>query len=174
MMLRNAMFKQTLVRSRRDLPAINEAHEAMEDAIFAAVTTPEDLTIFNKYIHVLSMDAKHPGCAEKAHDLLVSLEHRYAAGEVSFRPNLETYNFVIDAWSMSSQPDAAMKAVALLRVLIDGDGPEDPDSFSFNQALSALSKSPKLGAACLAEELLQYQWHTLPSPHPFRCRKSPK
>jgi hypothetical protein len=68
---------------------------------------------------------------------------------------LFSYNLAIDAWSKANEYDAAWNAVKILRNLIDGHGPQ-PDNFSFNQALSALSRSSRPGAAQLAERLFQY------------------
>ena len=145
----------TWVRSK--LPAaVNRTEELLRHMEEGRTSAPPDLISYNTHIHALSIHAKQPGCAERAHDLLLSLERRYQEKEISFRPNLFTYNLVIDAWSKSSNPDASLKAVEILRTMMNGDGPH-PDSFSFNQVLSTLSRSSKPGAARLAEDLLQYQ-----------------
>jgi hypothetical protein len=62
---------------------------------------------------------------------------------------------VIDAWLKSSESNAAMRAAEVLRKLVKRDN-VDPDTFSFNQVLSALSRSSIKGATRMAEELLVY------------------
>jgi hypothetical protein len=141
------------VRSKNPA-AINRTQELLEH-MEASTQTPPDLISYNTHLHALSSHAdKRPGSAERAHDLLLNLEKRYAAREIPFAPNLFTYNIVIEAWSKSRHPNAAWKAVEVLRKLISQNNGRGPDTFSYNQALSALSRSNKPGAALLAEELL--------------------
>jgi hypothetical protein len=145
----------TWVKSRN--PAAANRTEEMLQHMETSEIAPPDLISYNTHLHALSIHAKRPGYARRADDLLMSLEERHKTRELSFRPNLFTYNLVIDAWSKSQEYDAAWNAVKVLRKLIDdGDGKPDPDTFSFNQVLSALSRSSKPGAARLAEQLLNY------------------
>jgi hypothetical protein len=119
-------------------------------------TCSPDLISYNTHIHALSLHAKRPEYANRANQLLCDLENQFEAGEISFRPNLFTYNLVIDAWTRSLDYNAAWNAVRVLRQMISSDQTPSPDAFSFNQVLSALSRSPKPGAAALAEKLLGY------------------
>lgn len=123
------------------------------------LSSAPDLISYNTHLHALSMHAKKQGhdYAKQANDLLDTLERRYLNGDNDFGPNLFSYNLVIDAWSKSTDYDAAWNAVRVLRRLISAteDTPQ-PDAFSFNQVFSALSKSPRPGAAALAEKLLGY------------------
>ncbi|CAB9509277.1 Pentatricopeptide repeat-containing protein [Seminavis robusta] len=112
-----------------------------------------DLITYNTHLHALSLQAKKPGMAQRADALLQKMENRYARGEVDFAPNLFSYNLVIEAWSKA--PNAAMKAAHVLRKLAKAKGVE-PDTFSFNQVLAALSRSSMTGQAKMAEELLDY------------------
>jgi hypothetical protein len=121
-------------------------------------TVPKpDLISYNTHIHALSLHAaNYPSYAPRAQQLLESLDERYKRGEISFAPNLFSYNLVIDAWAKSRAPDAAFNAVNVLRKLISDPTTPEPDTFSFNQVLSALSKSLKPDAAQLADNLLTY------------------
>ena len=143
----------TWVKSRNP-GAVNRTEELLR-RMESSESCPPDLISYNTHIHSLSIHAKRDGYAQRAHNLLISLEDRYKKKQISYRPNLFTYNLVIDAWSRSQDYDAAWNAVKVLRKLIDEDGP-NPDTFSFNQVLSALSRSSKPGAARLAERLLDY------------------
>lgn len=121
-----------------------------------------DLISYNTHLHALSLQARKPGMAQKADALLTRLEERYERGEVTFAPNLFTYNLVIEAWSKSPDNGAPMKAAHVLRNLAKVQASDskragvEPDTFSFNQVLSALSRSSTKGAAKMAEELLEY------------------
>lgn len=145
----------TWVKSRTP-QATQRTQELLEQMERTNSTYPPDLISYNTHIHALSLHAKRPGYAQRANDLLLQLEKKYKKGQLSFRPNLFTYNLVIDAWSRAGDYDAAWSAVRVLRSLISSDQTPDPDTFSFNQVFSALSKSTKPGAAALAEKLLGY------------------
>ena len=148
-----------------------EEQERQADGIGdeSAVSAPPDLISYNTHLHALSMHTskRRPEYAQRAEDLLNTLEKRYEKGEIDFKPNLFTYNLVIDAWSKcvdqaSSDEyqgaNPAHKAVQVLKRLIQDPNTPSPDTFSFNQVISALSKSAhKLGgAARVAEDLLTY------------------
>jgi len=143
----------TWVKSRNP-GAANRTAELLEH-MEQSRNCPPDLFSYNTHLHALSLHSKRPGYAKRANDLLLSLEQRADAGETHLRPNLFSYNLVIDAWSKSDDYNAAWNAVKVLRTLIGKERPR-PDTFSFNQVLSALSRSSRPGAAQLAEKLLQY------------------
>jgi hypothetical protein len=159
----------TWVKSKNPQAAnrTGEMLEYMESSKYA----PADLISYNTHLHALSIHAdRRLGDAQRATDLLTSLEDRYRRGLIPFRPNLFSYNIVLDAWARSMDYDAAWSAVKVLRNLIDydkynsntGNKPglqqqrPQPDTYSFNQVLTALSRSTKPGAAHLAEQLLTY------------------
>jgi hypothetical protein len=91
------------------------------------------------------------------------LEERFDQGEIDFGPNTFTYNLVLEAIcraSLSSHntdfiDNAAMKCAVILRKLIKRAN-ADPDVYSFNQVLAALSRSSAVGSAKTAGELLEY------------------
>lgn len=143
----------TWVKSRNPAAA-NRTAELLEHMEQSDVCPP-DLFSYNTHLHALSIHAKRPGYAQRAHDLLMALEKRGDEGETHLRPNLFSYNLVIDSWSRSDDYNAAWNAVKVLRKLIEKEWPR-PDTFSFNQVLSALARSSRPGAAQLAEKLFQY------------------
>eukprot|EP00980_Cylindrotheca_fusiformis_P023262 scaffold10302_cov118-Cylindrotheca_fusiformis.AAC.5 len=145
----------TWVKSRNP-QAAQRTRELLDTMNQSKGAYPPDLISYNTHIHALSLHAKRPGYAQRANELLLELEQKYQQRQISFRPNLFTYNLVIDAWSRATDYDAAWSAVRVLRSLISSDQTPDPDTFSFNQVFVALSKSIKPGAAALAEKLLAY------------------
>jgi pentatricopeptide repeat protein len=83
---------------------------------------PADLITYNTHLHALSIHSHRvPGYAQRANDLLASLEAKYERGEIMFRPNLFSYNVVIEALCRSQSPEAAWDAVKLLRSFISSD-----------------------------------------------------
>lgn len=118
---------------------------------------PADLFSYNTHLHALSIHSHNDReYAQRADDILTSLERKYKEGEISFRPNVFSYNVVIDAWGRSQDPEGAWNAAKLLRRFISNDSKFEPDTFSFNQVFSALSRSKKPGSTQLAEQLLLY------------------
>jgi PPR repeat len=147
----------TWVKSRNP-QAANRTGELL-DYMQTSMHAPADLVGHNTHLHALSLHAdKRPGDAQRATDILESLEDSYRRGRIKFRPNLFSYNTVIAAWARSRDHDAAWKALGVLRKLIEvGErGGPQPDTLSFNQVLAALSRSRKPGVARLAERLLDY------------------
>ena len=118
---------------------------------------PGDLFTYNTYLRGLSMHSHnvHEN-AEKALDVLTSLEERYKRGEIKFRPNLFSYNVVIEAFCRSQSSEAPWDAAKLLRAFMNSDTKFKPNTISFNQVFTALSRSTKPGSTQLAEYLLDY------------------
>jgi len=143
----------TWVKSRNPA-AVNRTEEILQ-AMEQSTSCPPDLFSYNTHVHALSMHSHRPGYAERASLFVEKLQRRSEKGESHLTPNLFSYNLAIDAWAKADDYDAAWNAGKILRNMIDGKGPQ-PDNFSFNQVLSALSKSSRPGAAQLAERLYQY------------------
>jgi hypothetical protein len=142
----------TWVKSRMP-EAVDRTREILTQ-LQMSTTTPPDLISFNTHLHALSMHAgRNPRHAQAAIALLEEMEHGHDVLQWDFKPNLFSYNLVIEAFCRSSDTNAVQRAADTLRKLVKRDG-VDPDTFSFNQVLAALSKS---GAAQTAEELLTYQ-----------------
>lgn len=122
-----------------------------------SVHAPADLVTYNTHLHGLLMHShRDQGYAKQASDILASLEERYEKGEITFRPNLFSYNVVIEALCRSQRSEAAWDAAKLLRSFINNNSGYQPDTFSFNQVFTALSRSKKQGSALLSEHLLDY------------------
>jgi len=143
------------VKSRN--PAAVDRTEEILRQMEASEDVKPDLISYNTYLHALSMHAslKRPALAQRADALLRQMEDGYDSGSLPFGPNVFSYNLVIEAFCRVSDSSTAMQTARLLRQLVKRDGVE-PDSFSFNQVLAALSKSQNKGSANTAEELLRY------------------
>jgi len=74
--------------------------------------------------------------------------------------NLNTFNFLIDGWAFSGEPDACDKAMILLDRMEDmyykygENSPVCPDVRSYTKVINALSRSKRRDSANLAEQLL--------------------
>jgi hypothetical protein len=136
--------------------AVNRTAELLQ-YMESSQHAPPDLISYNTHLHALATHAgSRPGYARRANDLLVALEEKSQKGIISFNSNLFSYNCVIDAWSRSQENDSAWHAVKVLRRLIDNKHGPQPDTYSFNQVFSALSRCTKPGSVKLAEQLLDY------------------
>jgi len=74
--------------------------------------------------------------------------------------NTNTFNFLIDGWAFSGEPDACDKAMILLERMEEmyykngKDSPVCPDVRSYTKVINALSRSKQRDSANLAEQLL--------------------
>eukprot|EP00537_Pseudo-nitzschia_pungens_P008232 CAMPEP_0172364074 /NCGR_PEP_ID=MMETSP1060-20121228/7286_1 /TAXON_ID=37318 /ORGANISM="Pseudo-nitzschia pungens, Strain cf. cingulata" /LENGTH=624 /DNA_ID=CAMNT_0013086995 /DNA_START=483 /DNA_END=2357 /DNA_ORIENTATION=- len=74
--------------------------------------------------------------------------------------NINTFNFLIDGWAFSGEPDACDKAMTLLDRMEEmyynhgEDSPVCPDVRSYTKVINALSRSKQRDSAYLAEQLL--------------------
>jgi hypothetical protein len=135
---------------------VNRTTELLEYMKYSG-HAPADLVTYNTHLHALSIHShKRPEYAQRANDLIASLEAKYKRGEIMFRPNLFSYNVVIEALCRSQSSEAVWDAVKLLRSFISNDSKFEPDTFTFNQIFTALSRSKKTGSTQLAEHLLDY------------------
>ena len=139
-------------------PAAVERTAELLEYMESSDRAPPDLYSYNTHLHALSTHAgRRLGYAKRANELLESLHEKCQRGDIDFTPNLFSFNCVIDAFSRSQDdPNAAWDAVKVLRMLIDDKYGLQPDTYSFNQVLSALSRCTKSGSTRLAEELLDY------------------
>ncbi|KAL3903409.1 MAG: hypothetical protein SGILL_010457, partial [Bacillariaceae sp.] len=136
--------------------AVNRTAELLQYMEFSS-NAPPDLISYNTHLHALSSHAaKRPWYAPRANDLLVAMEEKSEQGIIPFNSNLFSYNCVIDAFSRSPEKDAPWHAVKVLRRLIDTKHGPQPDTYSFNQVFSALSRCTKPGSTKLAEQLLEF------------------
>jgi hypothetical protein len=144
----------TWVKSRNPT-AINRTAELLQ-YMETSSSAPPDLISYNTHLHALATYTRiRPRCGQRANQLLEYLEEKSRNGEIKFRPNLFSYNCVIDAWSRSQDhDDYAWNALNVLMKLIHvGDSPK-PDAYSFNQVLTALARCTRSGSTQHAEQLL--------------------
>ena len=86
--------------------------------------------------------------------------HQQAHLSRGLKINLNTFNFLIDGWAFSGEPDACDKAMALLERMEDmyynhGENSSVcPDVRSYTKVINALSRSKRKDSASLAESLL--------------------
>ena len=145
----------TWVKSKN--PAAVERTEEVLRQMEMSTNAQPDLISYNTHLHALSMHSspKRPDLAHSAEDLLRKMEEGSDSGKIAFRPNVFSYNLVIEGICRVQESTAAVRSARLLRQLIKRDD-VDPDTFSFNQVLTAFSKSSTEGSATTAEELLRY------------------
>lgn len=127
------------------------------------MVTP-DIISFNGVLHALAKSGKR-GSAQRAEELLQRLEAMYYKQNSEqndvIRPDVYTYNTVIDAWAKSCQyeSDAAERAEALLRrmeeMYASGNKSVKPDTISYTTVIDAWSKCGKSVAGERAEALLK-------------------
>lgn len=88
----------------------------------------------------------HEFCsARKAEEILERMEQSYASGDQYCKPDIVSYNAVIDAYAKSSREDAAENAEQILRRMghLYKEGRVDirPNTRSFNTVINAWAKS---------------------------------
>lgn len=117
------------------------------------------------YNTVMSAFARQ-GMAMEAEKLLNELTQKYeATQDEEYFPSVVLFSVVIDAWSKSREPDAAIRAEAILEMMLrlSQDRPELlPNKVSFNGvihawALSPQPEAPKRAAAILNKMQDLYQ-----------------
>jgi hypothetical protein len=135
--------------------AVDRTEEILRQMELSTHARP-DLISYNTYLHALSMHAspKRPDLAYRAELLLQKMEHDFEDGIIPFGPNVFSYNLVLEAICRVPQDSrVVMRAASVLRSLIQKED-VDPDTFSFNQVLSLLSKSST--KASNVEDLFRY------------------
>ena len=86
--------------------------------------------------------------------------HQQAHLSRGLKINLNTFNFLIDGWAFSGEPDACDKAMTLLERMEEmyynygENSPVCPDVRSYTKVINALSRSKREDSASLAESLL--------------------
>jgi len=118
------------------------------------IVKPDRIT-YNTLIHTLAKSGKVVDM-RNAERILTQME---SDSDPKVRPNLFSYNSIIEGWSKVRDGDGAFNAYTVLqKLLLAEKGGRDihPDSFSFNNVIFALSRSKTESSAIRAEELLQY------------------
>lgn len=140
----------------RNLASFDRTEEILIQMEQSDCTKP-DLISYNTHLHALSMHAsKFPDNARRANIILQKLEDGFDNGSLAFGPNTFSYNLALEAICRACHDaNTATEAALILRRLIQRQN-VDPDVYSFNQVLLALSRSPSSQAAQTAGELLCY------------------
>jgi hypothetical protein len=73
--------------------------------------------------------------------LLLEMLEQYDMGNNNVKPNTITYNSVIDAWANSKDPNAGIRAEAILQRMEEqykmGNRDVEPNTLSYNSAINA-------------------------------------
>jgi hypothetical protein len=90
---------------------------------------------------------------------LNNMQAQYEAGDESMKPNIVTYNGVLNAWARSGTRCCGVKAEEYLDRMWElynaGDTKVKPDDFSYNTVINAISKSQNEGKAQKALRILR-------------------
>ena len=95
-------------------------------------------------------NSNHPNAPQKAEEILCKLEthpqYPRKKGVLIVRPNLLSYNTVINSWAKSSDPESPKRAQSLLMRMLknyktDAFSTVKPDVVTFSSVLNALAKS---------------------------------
>lgn len=95
---------------------------------------------------------------QRAEQLLERMEEMYKRGYRNAKPNVRTYNAVIDTICRSRQGNPENAEALLLKMLHryeDGDSDLQPDTFSFNAVIQCYTKSKRYDAGDKAISLLE-------------------
>ena len=103
------------------------------------------LVTFNSVIDCHAKSGQGRAGARKAEKVLKRMEEMYNAGDVSVKPNVNTYNGVLSAWANSNAKPAYFKSLAVLqkmwKLYEDGNEAVKPDAHAYNTVISAVSRS---------------------------------
>lgn len=111
---------------------------------------PDRITL-NTFMHTLSKSGRREE-AEYAEEILTRMEQLEAEGKSDYSPNLFSYNTVMEGWSKARDSE---RTIAVLRRLLENQNVQ-PDSYSFNCVIFAISRSNRPNAPTRAQELLEY------------------
>ena len=103
--------------------------------------------------------SKERGSADRAEQLLLRIEKLYQVGYYQEKPDVVSYNAVLNAWAKSRERhQCAQRAETLLQKMEEryacGDKDMKPNVISFNCVLNAFANSSQRGSAQRAEEML--------------------
>eukprot|EP00814_Leptocylindrus_danicus_P015987 CAMPEP_0116026082 /NCGR_PEP_ID=MMETSP0321-20121206/13575_1 /TAXON_ID=163516 /ORGANISM="Leptocylindrus danicus var. danicus, Strain B650" /LENGTH=651 /DNA_ID=CAMNT_0003498685 /DNA_START=121 /DNA_END=2074 /DNA_ORIENTATION=- len=146
----NQIAYNKLIHGLAKAGELERAERMLEQMSSSSSGCVPDIVSFNGVLHALAKSGKR-GSAQRAEELLQRLEVMHYeqnsnANEI-VRPDLYTYNTVIDAWAKSCkyEPDAAERAEALLRrmeeMYASGNKSVKPDTVSYTTVIDAWSKS---------------------------------
>eukprot|EP00977_Amphora_coffeiformis_P001907 scaffold362_cov176-Amphora_coffeaeformis.AAC.33 len=109
--------------------------------------------------------------ADRSVEILTHMMERHKGGFPSVKPNVRTFNAVLDCLARADDGDRVEDLLYhMLTLSRQGDQSAKPDSFSFNCAISAFTRSKRQGSGRRAEAILdlflEYQENENPSAVP--------
>jgi len=128
----------SIVRSKRSdaLESATELLQEMEDAVLAGDNDCRPTIV--TYNTVLSSIAES-GDPIKAQEFMARIYHRFESGILHQKPNIFTWNLLVEAWSRSRRPDAikgALAAINRIRSLhASGELDQKPNFDTFKELL---------------------------------------
>jgi Pentatricopeptide repeat domain len=122
------------------------------DRILEEMQAPKDIVTYSSAISAWAASGMKAHAVQRAEELLRQLEN-----EPHLEPNTIVLNGVMSAWVKSRSPGASNRTGELLRHMEESSIPSiQPDLFSYNTHLHALSvQAKKPGMALAADALLQ-------------------
>jgi len=99
--------------------------------------------------------SRQEGAPARCTQILSHMFERHKAGYPGVKPNIRTYNSVLDCLSRGGYEDRAEKLLYhMLRRYREGDADAAPDAFSFNSVINAFTRSKRKGSGRRAEAIL--------------------
>jgi len=118
-------------------------------------------TAYNALMDVWARSGEHSAAAQRAEDILVSMQDAYILGETEIQPDLNSFKVVMNAWSKAgnNEKDAAHRAQRVLEWMMklyeSGDNNlAEPDQECFDIVLHAWAVSNHSDAPRKSEDLM--------------------
>jgi pentatricopeptide repeat protein len=147
---------------------VQEMEELYEAGI---IDSPPDVYHYTILTGVWAKSEQGQKAADRSLEILAHMMERNRNGYPHVQPNCRTYNAVLDCLARADDGDRVEALLYyMLKCYKDGDEEAKPDSFSFNCAISAFTRSKKPGSGRRAESILdrflEYQENENPSALP--------
>jgi len=131
--------------------------ERMAGNLNAVATT----AVYNSLMNIWGRSGERGAAAQRAEEILVSMQDAYTAGETEVQPNIDSFKIVINAWSKAgdNEKDAAHRAQLVLEWMMQlhKSGENDlaqPDQECFDTVLHGWAVSHHADAPQKAEDLM--------------------
>jgi len=100
--------------------------------------------------------SKVPGASERCVQILAHMMERHRQGYPNVRPNVRTFNAVLDCFARSRQAERAEQLLYhMLALAKNGEGSAAPDAFTFNSVIHAFTQSSLKDAGRRAEAVFE-------------------
>eukprot|EP00804_Cyclotella_cryptica_P012196 CCRYP_009871-RA/>CCRYP_009871-RA protein AED:0.05 eAED:0.05 QI:118/1/1/1/1/1/6/214/1064 len=157
--LMEQLAKQDVPRSidvEQYLESLSPPSLQPEDNSSFTSSKPDSVT-YNSLIKI----ASNAGMPETSHEILNEMIKRSLEGDESVKPDVISFNTVLNAWSKSKKPTIGAKSAEILHTMQKlserGDFNVKPDNVSLTTVINSLIKSSKRtrGAPIQAEAIIQ-------------------